>query len=616
MGTDYFLTLFTGAKAWLKCSRRALALVFLALLLAPGSTTVFAMAPAELDAAKQPIALTSSGEYWIDPQAILTPEQLASRTDLNWAALPARGIYPLKSGQTLWIRFTVAPTHSQENWLLDIPYPALNRASLYTRDQTGQTSEQRAGDMTAVNQWSMPHRHPLLPLKFAPDDTTQYLLQIENPQGFSAPLRFVTTRHELRDEQKISLFLGFYFGMALLGCIIGMTGVVCLKDRAYLYYGVCSALVGLTLAAITGVAALHLWPNSPNWADRSLVVLGAWMLISILLLNATVVSLAQRSQLLNRLVWVVALGGMVLSAALAVTDSALRLKLVVPYVLLVPTLVVTINLWAWRHGDRFGGWLLLSSVPFVVSWAVATARYLQWIPLSFATEQGGLASIALQLPAMLAVLVLRSQQRRENKRRIRGLDRIEPSTGLINAQVFEERMKRMMARSERLRQQGVVMLIDIVNAEHTQRDFGRKVADELPLRVAERLLSTIRDIDSAAHLSARRFGMLVEGPFTPQDAASLGPRIVARCMMPYKGLHEECVAQVHVAYALVPHGDCDAQTLLARLTERLQAARGEDRRAVFMLSDPGAPSDSSPVQNAPVRSTSSAGLLSGRVRKT
>lgn len=584
--------------------------MFFTLLLGSTSTMSLATAPVKLDAAKQPIELTPWGEYWIDQQARVTAEQLASRTDLVWSALPARGIYPLKPNQTLWIRFTVPPTHSQENWLLDIPYPALNRASLYTQDQTGQTSEQRAGDLTPVNQWSMPHRHPLLVLKFAPGESTKYLLQIENAQGFSAPLRFVSARYVLRDEQKISLFLGFYFGMALLGCIVGAVGVVCLKDRAYLYYGVCSAMVGLTLAAITGVAALHLWPNSPNWADRSLVVMGSWMLISILLLNATVVSLAQRSKVLNTVVWLVALAGVVLSVVLAVTDSALRIKLIVPYVLLVPTLVVAINLWAWRHGDRFGGWLLLSSAPFAISWAVSTARYLQWIPLSFATEQGGLASIALQLPAMLAVLVLRSQQRRENKRRIRGLDRIDPGTGLINAQVFEERMGRMMARSERLKHQGVVMLIDIVNAEQTQRDFGRKVADELPLRVADRLLSTIREIDSAAHLSARRFGMLVEGPFSPHDAASLGPRIVARCMMPYKGLHEECVAQVHVAYALVPYGGCTAQTLLARLQERLHAARGEDKRAVFVLADASLTSDASTGTTGPVARPGSTGPLS------
>lgn len=609
MGTDYFLTLFASAKAWLQHSKCALTALVLTLALG-SSTAAWAVMSVDLDAAKQPVNLAPSGEYWIAAKGELSPEQVANKAGIAWSALPARGIYPLKPDQTLWIRFTVAPTHGPENWLLDIPYPALDRASLYTHDQAGQTSEQRAGDLTAVNQWSTPHRHPLLPLKFAPEVSTQYLLQIENAQGFSAPLRFVSSPHVLREEQKISLFLGFYFGMALLGCIVGAIGVVCLKDRAYLYYGACSALVGLTLANITGVSALHLWANSPFWADRSLVVMGTWMLISILLLNATVVSLSQRSRLLNTLVWLVALAGAVLSVALGITDSALRIKLVVPYVMLVPTLVVTINIWAWRHGDRFGGWLLLSSIPFAMSWVVATARYLQWIPLSFATEQGFLASMALQLPAMLAVLVLRSQQRRENKRRIRGLDRIDPTTGLINAQVFEERMTRMIARSERLKHKGVVMLIDIVNAEQSQRDFGRKVADELPLRVADRLLSTIRDIDSAAHLSARRFGMLVEGPCASHDAASLGPRIVARCMMPYKGLHEECVAQVHVAYALVPYGGCTAEQLLAKLQERLLAARGEEKRAVFMLVDPSALPDAPATPGVATPPPGSSGPLS------
>ena len=110
-----------------------------------------------------------------------------------------------------------------------------------------------------------------------------------------------------------------------------------------------------------------------------------------------------------------------------------------------------------------------------------------------------------------------------------------------------------------------------------------KAADELPLRVAARLLTTAREIDSAARLSERRFGMLVEGPFTADDAASLGPRIVARCLMPYKGLHIDCVAQVRVAYALTPYYGLDAERLLGRLEERLASAAPNDKRAVFSL---------------------------------
>ena len=563
---------------------RVALMCFACLFMVLTSVTAQARSILELDAAKQPIALSDWGEYWIDSGFERGPEQVDASTVLTWLPTPERGIYPLKPGQTLWIRFTIPPAPDAERWVLEIPYPALDRASLYTKGRMGQFTEQRAGDRTAVNRWLTPHRHPLLVVAFNAEEPTRYLLRLENAQGFSAPLRFVNARYVLRSEQLVSMFLGLYFGIAALGCAIGLIGLLWLRDRAYLYYGMCSALVGLTLAAVTGVAALHLWPNSPEWADRSLTILGTVALVSFTLLNATVVSLAERSKRLNLLVWAVALTGLALAVLLGVTDSAMRLKLVVPYLLLVITVVLSVNLWAWRHGDRFGGWLLLSATPFAIAWAISIARYLQWIPLSFATEQGGLAGMVFQLPALLTVLILRSQQRRENKRRILGLNRVDPATGLITEQVFTERLLRMSARSERLKHSSAVVLIDITNIEQTQRDFGRKAADELPLRVASRLLSTVRDIDSAARISERRFGMLVEGPISAEEAATLGPRIIARCLMPFKGLHTECVAQVRVAYALVPLQSTGSQSLMTRLEERLtMASSSDDKRTVFTL---------------------------------
>ena len=539
-----------------------------------------------LDAHKQPLILAQAADYWINSSLALGPDQVAAKGDLDWKPTPTSGIYPLQPGQALWVRFTVPPSLDTERWLIEIPYPALDRAALYTPNKAGQWTEQSAGDLTPVNQWQTPHRHALFLLDLDAAQPTQYLLRIENAQGFSAPIRFVSARYVLREEQRVSIFLGAYFGMALLGCLVGVAGVLWLRDSAYFSYGLCAVLIGLTQAASSGVAGLLLWPNSAYWADRSLVVLGTLGLVVFLQLNATVVYLAQRSRRLNALVLTVAMAGLVLCVALLVTDSAIRLRLTVPYMLLVLVLVVTINLWAWRHGDRFSGWLLLSSVPFALGLSVAVARYLQWVPLSFATEHGTMASMAFQLASMLAVLAVRSQHRRENRRRIQGLDRVDPATALINEHVFAERLRRMIARSERLKHQSAVMLIDIINAEQTQRDFGRKAAEELPLRVAARLLSTAREIDSAARLSDRRFGMLVEGPFSAADAATLGPRIVARCLMSYKGLHADCIAQVRVAYALVPEQGANVHSLLLRLEERLACASSDDKRAVYNLAEP------------------------------
>ena len=590
-GTGFFCSLVARRGLRLRSHVTATALCLMALWL-----TVLPISAAANHIRDALADIASPGQYHIDITARLTPEQINDNASVVWKALPASDIYPLLPGQALWIRFSLQPSVNEEKRLIEISYPALDRASLYTRSEVGQWNEQQAGDLTAVNRWPIPHRHPLLaadPVAYGP---TSYLLRIENAHGFSAPIRLINQSEVLRTEQRVSLFLGSYFGLALLGCLVGLGAGLWLRDRVYLYYGLCAALVGLTQAAITGIAGLYLWPDAPLWTDRALVVLATWMLMSMLLLSASIVSLAQRSAMLARLVWLAVIAGAVLSIALVVTDSAIRLTLISPYIVLVLVLLPLVNFWAWRNGDRFGGWLLLSAIPLAASLALAVALYLQWIPLSFATEQGVLGSMALELPAMLAVLILRSQRRRENTRRIRGLDRIDPETGLINEAVFMERMGPMMARSGRLKHDGAVMLIEIVNTDQIQRDFGRKAADELPLWVAERLLSSSREIDSAARLSKRRFGMLLEGPLRLQDAAMIGQRIVARCLMPHEGLHEGRVARVRVAYALVPRHETSVQNLLQRLNERLSMAGPDDRKAVYGIFDtPAAARHSQPL---------------------
>ena len=575
---------------FVRASRMALAAPLLAWLLCLISPGAMARSVLDLDASKQPIALADWGEYWIDSENQLTPEQLATEEPSRpWKPTLLSGSYPLLPGQALWMRFTVPPAPDSEHWLLEIPEPGLDRASLYSLNKAGQWLEQRAGDLTPVNQWPLPHRHPMLRVKFNAEEPTYYLLRIENAQSFNAPVRFVSSSYMFRSEQRISMFLGIYLGIAVLGTTIGLTGLLWLRDRAYFYYGLLAALTGLCQAALSGAAALHLWPHQAQWADRALVVLLPCMLVSLLLVNMTVVSLAQRSRVLNGMAWLVAVAGAGLSAAAALPDASFRLEWLASYVLLVPALIGLINLWAWRRGDHFGGWLLLAALAPLVSLLLATTLYRQWVPISFAVEQGILAGLALELPALLVVVLLRSQQRRENLRRLRGLDRIDPATGLINADVFGVRLSRMVARARRTRQQGAVMLVDIMNTEQMQRDFGRKTVEELPLRVAARLLTTAREIDTAARLSERRFGMLVEGPFSAEDAASLGPRIVARCLMPYPDLDINCAVQVRVAYALVPYQDCDAQAILFQLDQRLAMAPVDAKKAVFMLGEPPAP---------------------------
>ncbi|MDP2819395.1 MAG: 7TM diverse intracellular signaling domain-containing protein [Polaromonas sp.] len=532
-----------------------------------------------------PVDLMDWGDYRIEGVTTLSPSSVAAFGDTGWQPTRANMIYPLKTGQSLWIRFTVPPAPDNERWYLEVPYPSVNRVSLFTLDSADQWNEQSAGDTIAVNAWPVPHRHPLLPVNVSAEEPKKYLVRVENPYDFGAPLRFVSESYLSRNEQRTSLILGIYFGLAGLAVMLAALSAVSLRDSAYGLYAVSVALMALTQAAITGIAGLHLWPEFPAWNDLSALVLPVLTVASLLWFSSAVVSMPARSRRLHQLLTGLGFLGIAAGVGIALTEPSQRFYLMVPYIVVSMVVATLTLLWARRRGDRYGGWLLFGSLPLIAASMFPLARLSGMIPVSFLTMYGMQIGVAIELPIVMVILMLRSQHRRENMRRIQGLDRVDPATGLINEPVFAERLMRMIARSERLRHQSAVLMIDLVNTEQIQRDFGRRAAEELPLRMAARLLSTAREIDSAARLSEQRFGMLVEGPVSPEEAATLGPRIVARCLMPYKGLPEACVAQVRVAYALVPRQGPSAEIVLARLAQRLTNIPPESKRAVFLLPD-------------------------------
>jgi two-component system, sensor histidine kinase LadS len=246
------------------------------------------------------------------------------------------------------------------------------------------------------------------------------------------------------------------------------------------------------------------------------------------------------------------------------------------------TVGLAVIAWAASRGDRHAGWLLLGLLPVAIGSALPLARALGVIPVSFWTQHAMQIGIAIELPVVLALLFARTQDRRENTRRIAGLQRTDPATGLVNGEIFLERLDRLIARSERLKLQSAVLLVDLVNSDALRRQFDRRSAEEMPLHVAARLLSTAREIDSVARISEHRFGMLVEGPLAPEEAAATGPKVVARCLMPFKGKPVEYVAQVRVAQTLVPSG-AGAEKVVDKLAAVLAAVPADSKRAVFTI---------------------------------
>lgn len=564
----------------------ALLLCLAALALGPAAArTVLTFDPGH-----QPVMLRDAGEAWLDEKGQARIEDVAGNPHVRWHATNDTNIYRLDKGEALWVRFTVPATPNSERWYLEIPYPGVDRVTLFAQNADGQWVSRSAGDTVAISSWPLPHRHPIMPVAVSPQSPRVHYLRIQNGTIFGAPMQFVSDNYLMRNEQGISVALGVYFGLVVLAVMLSLAAAATIKEQIYTVYAVSAVLMALTQATITGLAGLHLWGDSPWWNNMAPQVLPLFAIASLQLFLAEVVSLRERSRLLYRLLVAAGLISLPLSVYLMMTPDVMdRLHLIVVYFLAETVAGLGVVIWAGLRGDRYAPWLLVGSAPVAVGALFPLARAAGLIPIGFWTTHGMQVAIAAELPILLLVMVMRSQHRREHGRRIQGLDRIDPATGLINAAVFHERLVRLIARSQRLKFRSAMLLVDISNIEQIKRQFDSDSARELTLRVAGRLLSVAREIDTVARLSEHRFGVLLEGPLHADEVAEAGPRIVARCLMPFKGRPLEWGAHVRVAQALIPMDGTDPAQLVGRLEMLLASAPADSRRAVFMLSRSGTP---------------------------
>lgn len=579
---------------WIAWGRKgAAALLFLATLLVAGPAP--ARTSLTLSPEVQPILMRDGAEAWLDESGQATVQEIARDPHLVWHPTAADKIYRLAGGKALWIRFTVPVTATQERWFLEVMYPGVDRVDLFHQNPAGQWVSRAAGDSIPVASWPVPHRYPVLPMWVSATEPRVHWLRIQNGTIFGAPLSFVSESYLSLTQQSVSLWLGVYLGLVVLAVVLSGVGGLTLRDKGYWLFALSAVMMWVCQASLTGLAGLHMWPNTAWWNNMAPQVTPLFVIASLQVFFAEVVSLHDRWRRAYQVLVAGALASIPLAVYIMVTPDVVgRLNIIIFYVTGATIAGLGVVLWAAKRGDRYAPWLLLGCLPVAVGAGFPLARAAGLIPVSFMTTYGMQIVIAIELPVLLIVLAMRSQHRREHVRRIQGLDRIDPATGLINAAVFHERLVRLIARSQRLKFRSAMLLVDIGNIDQIRRQFDADSARELTLRVAGRLLSVAREIDTVARLSEHRFGILLEGPLHADEVAEAGPRIVARCLMPFKGRPLEWSAHVRVAQALIPMDGSDPSQLIGRLEMLLASAPADSRRAVFMLSKTSTPAALTP----------------------
>lgn len=540
-----------------------------------------AWAPIQLSPAEPVVSLAGRSRAWIDPTGFRTVEQVeVMAASLPWSVHERGRRYELDD-KALWLQFDAAISGNRQ-FYLQITSSTVPRAQLFYRAANGQWVGQEAGSATAVSDWPVPGRHPTFELAPAGEAPVRYWLRIEQEHvDFAAPVRLYESPRLLATRERDQFLLGTYFGLAALILLGALVNAVAHRDRNFAVLAFYVTTLAAGQLAELGLGEQHLWDGWTGWNGTAMFLLPGISSAAGLWFARNVTEPARFSRALDLAVWSVIAA--LLSAAALDTVLALPSSYLLLMVLTLVGIAVAagLALMVWRHGeDRQIGLIAAGLVPLLVSELARALAGLELVTLSPQTRDWLLLGGVVGLPLLFYALSLRSSHRREAQLRASALARDDVLTGIAHDRTLLHRLQGAIGRARDLKQHCALVVLKIANFDALAAEFGREAADRALVVTASLLRRAATDIDLEARVGDHHFALLLESPTTAESAMNRAQELVARGLRPSTALPGGAAVRFHVAVALLPHEQLDAQASLHWLLEAVNAMPPEARKVI------------------------------------
>ena len=522
-------------------------------------------------------------DHWMDLQGQATPQQVSALPAAAWHRSADVLPHGLARGRALWLRLVVAPVAPGEQWYAELGYAYLDRVTLLRQDASGHWQSSSAGNLIPVADWPLRHRLPLFRLDLSAQADTVALVRIENPFNAAAPLRLVSASQLLARERAASLALGLFYGLLVLALLLALAQGVGRGDRAAALYAAVIVCIGVVVGGLSGLNGLIVWPESARLNNLSIVVGSVLLGVALLAFSGAATALRARAPRLGLALKGWCGAGLTLALLIPWLEPVWRLPPACIYGAASVLAAIGVLAWAWRLGDRHAPGLLLAMVCLAPLGAIRLPQALGWVTIDDTLGAALLATSALHLVLTMGVLLSRQHLRSVTARRIRSMDRVDPATGLATQRVAAETLKRMTAQARRRRHQYAILLIELVNLSALRQQLGRPVDQELALRLADRLLGSVREIDSVARVSPTRYMMLIDGPVTEAMVSDMTERALYQACQPFEEIVMDWSPDLRVAVGLLPRHGQRYDKVLDKLAMLLDTVAPGDTRTVFTL---------------------------------
>ena len=141
-------------------------------------------------------------------------------------------------------------------------------------------------------------------------------------------------------------------------------------------------------------------------------------------------------------------------------------------------------------------------------------------------------------------------------------------TGLPNRGLFNDRLESAIERARRSGKTMALLFLDIDHFKGVNDSRGHGAGDALLRIVAERLLATVRGVDTVARLAGDEFTVILEGLTEPADAEVVAMKMVEALRPPMRIGDDLVSVSTSVGLAVLADADVDAASCLRAPTRR------------------------------------------------
>lgn len=304
-----------------------------------------------------------------DENGILTIEDVTKSNGFKPSDkdVPNLGI----SSKVYWLRVTVK-NQTDVPLIFHLRYPQLDSVKFYKVANGILVDSLATGEAKPVTERTVLHNPDFFfYLNLAQHESATYYIRIKSSEQILVPLFVGSTDETFDNVHTADVLAGIYLGIILVMFFYNLFVFFTVRDRSYLYYVLYILFVGLTQMSFQGAAYSFFWPDSPWWANQSVVLFPAITGIAAIEFFKNFLQIRQPKwviYLLNALN-LFYLINIVLSLS---GQHMLGQQLMQPNAMLASIVILAIAINRLRKGSRSAGY-------FILAWSVFLAGIIIFI---------------------------------------------------------------------------------------------------------------------------------------------------------------------------------------------------------------------------------------------